>query len=178
MTNPPICPTCGHPVLHREIVIDRALGVISRHGVEARLTRNELAFFEEFLKGYPSAVHKDRVYDAIYASRIADKDFPEPKIVDVIVCKLRRKLAPLGMGFRTAWGFGYALTIDEAGQEAIEAEKDRARGAGIVFLWNEERESVLRDLVARGVGFTEIAARLKAPYKAITRHIDKLGLAA
>lgn len=33
----------------------------------------------------------------------------EIKIVDVMVCKLRKKLAPFGVDIETVWGFGYQI---------------------------------------------------------------------
>ena len=39
---------------------------------------------------------------------------PEPKIIDVFVCKLRRKLEPIGLTILTIWGQGYRLPRAEA----------------------------------------------------------------
>ncbi|MER9912667.1 winged helix-turn-helix domain-containing protein [Mesorhizobium sp. M0050] len=36
-------------------------------------------------------------------------DEPELKIIDVFVCKLRKKLKPLGVEIQTVWGQGYRL---------------------------------------------------------------------
>ena len=44
-------------------------------------------------------------------------DEPEPKIIDVFICKLRRKLelaGALGMSIDTLWGQGYILHETEA----------------------------------------------------------------
>lgn len=35
---------------------------------------------------------------------------PEPKIIDVFICKMRRKLKPHGIGIETIWGQGYRMT--------------------------------------------------------------------
>jgi two-component system cell cycle response regulator CtrA len=38
----------------------------------------------------------------------------EIKIVDVYICKLRRRLRPFGLEIRTLWGRGYALEPESA----------------------------------------------------------------
>ena len=39
-----------------------------------------------------------------------DKDEPgEEKIIDVLVCKIRKKLKPYGIDIKTHWGRGYYL---------------------------------------------------------------------
>ncbi len=48
-------------------------------------------------------------YEAIYGM---DSDPPYEKIVDVFVCKLRKKLKPHGVEIKTMWGQGYFLEPD------------------------------------------------------------------
>lgn len=54
-----------------------------------------------------SPVSKDSLYTAMYFDRTSDDELPGPKIVDVIVCKIRKKL--VGYKIKTRRGFGYAL---------------------------------------------------------------------
>ncbi|MBK0020940.1 helix-turn-helix domain-containing protein [Ochrobactrum sp. S46] len=49
---------------------------------------------------------KDMIYHALYATRTEDI---EPKIVDVFIHKLRRKVVPFGVVIETLWGSGYYL---------------------------------------------------------------------
>lgn len=42
--------------------------------------------------------------------RIADDEAPQPKIVDVHVCKMRKRLQPFGISIQTRWGQGHYLT--------------------------------------------------------------------
>lgn len=65
---------------------------------------------------------KSRIFEALYAMR-SSLDLPEPKIVDVMVCKLRKKLDALGVEIETIWGWGYRLS--PASREAL-AELRRA----------------------------------------------------
>lgn len=59
---------------------------------------------------------KEQIYHACYGQRI-DKDQPEPKIIDVFVCKLRAKLKPHGVEILTRWGYGYELSTE--GREKV-----------------------------------------------------------
>jgi DNA-binding response OmpR family regulator len=48
--------------------------------------------------------------DAIMAALYWDKDEPgEEKIIDVMVCKIRKKLKPHGIDIKTHWGRGHYL---------------------------------------------------------------------
>lgn len=51
---------------------------------------------------------KERLYHKLYGQRHFD-DQPEPKIIDVFICKLRAKLKPLGVEIGTRWGHGYFM---------------------------------------------------------------------
>ncbi len=51
---------------------------------------------------------KDQLLTIAYAERV-DVDLPEIKIVDVFVCKIRKKLKPFGIGITTLWGRSYAI---------------------------------------------------------------------
>ncbi len=68
-------------------------------GAEARLfgllTRVEL-------------VTKEKAMFALYATRIDAE--PEIKIIDVFVCKMRKKLEPYKIEINTVWGQGYRLS--------------------------------------------------------------------
>lgn len=57
----------------------------------------------KFLKNRGTVATKQQIMAAIYGS---DEDAPEIKIVDVFVCKLRKKLPPTET-IETVWGTGY-----------------------------------------------------------------------
>lgn len=57
---------------------------------------------------------------ALYAD---SEDPPDAKVLDVHVCKLRRKLKPLGILIRTEWGMGWHLpAADRARLRKIAAQ--------------------------------------------------------
>jgi len=63
------------------------------------------------------------------ASRLDDNEETDPKMVDVVICHLRKKLKPFGLIIHTLWGYGYYL--DAAGRQqvlsVVEKEVDGAR---------------------------------------------------
>jgi len=82
-------------------------------------TQMQAALFDIFVNrgDHPSA--KGALLDALYDDH---DDPPEPKVLDVMVCQMRKKLPPGAIS--TVWGLGYVLT--GAGREA----------AGKVMGWN------------------------------------------
>lgn len=50
---------------------------------------------------------KQSVMAALYSDRPDEE--PEIKIVDVFICKMRKKLRPFGIVIDTVWGQGYSL---------------------------------------------------------------------
>jgi len=73
--------------------------------VEWRLSVSEARILS-CLARRPTAT-KPQLMMALYAGRIDDE--PDIKIVDVLVCKARKKLLPLGIRILTQWGHGYYL---------------------------------------------------------------------
>lgn len=57
------------------------------------------------------AVTKQLAMEVLYGGK-PDADVAMEKIVDVFVCKLRRKLKPFGLRIETNWGQGYFMAPD------------------------------------------------------------------
>lgn len=51
---------------------------------------------------------KVQLMAALYQPGVDDE--PEIKIIDVFVCKVRKKLRPFGINIETVWGVGYRMT--------------------------------------------------------------------
>jgi DNA-binding response OmpR family regulator len=67
---------------------------------------------------------KEQLMAAVYE---AHDDAPALKIVDVFICKIRRKALPYGVTIRTIWGRGYALDgKDRQRLQALAAEERAA----------------------------------------------------
>lgn len=73
------------------------------------LTRAEEKYLVALLD--QKRVDKTAIYNTVYGD---DDSGPEIKIVDVIVCKLRKKLKPLGINIVTVWGRGYEVEDRDA----------------------------------------------------------------
>ncbi|MGE0221869.1 MAG: response regulator transcription factor [Acetobacteraceae bacterium] len=80
------------------------------NGRSVGLTAREYAVLEVLALRKGIAVSKDTILDHLYGGM----DEPDVKIVDVFICKIRRKLAEAGAGnpVATAWGRGYLVRDD------------------------------------------------------------------
>jgi DNA-binding response OmpR family regulator len=73
--------------------------------VEWRLTPSEARVFCALLSR--PLLTKDALMAALYHN--LGRDEADQKIVDVFICKLRKKLKPFGIAIETVWGQGYYL---------------------------------------------------------------------
>ena len=71
-----------------------------------RLAPSEAAIFGALMK--KEGVTKTGLMTALYADPGSDET-PDEKIIDVFVCKLRKKVAPFGIAINTYWGNGYGM---------------------------------------------------------------------
>jgi two-component system cell cycle response regulator CtrA len=105
----------GHskPVINiGNLSLNVAAHTVELNGRTVRLTKTEYALLELFAQRKGMLVSKDTLLNHLYGGM----DEPEHKIVDVFICKLRKKLAATSDGtnyIRTVWGRGYI--IDEPG---------------------------------------------------------------
>jgi DNA-binding response OmpR family regulator len=75
---------------------------------EWRLTQKETRVLEVLLR-LPMA-SKDQIMAGCYVPGADDE--PMIKIVDVFICKMRRKLRPFAIEIRTLWGVGYTMDAE------------------------------------------------------------------
>jgi two-component system, cell cycle response regulator CtrA len=107
------------------IVVDRDNGSASVEGQTVRLTRKEYEILELLSVRKGTALTKQMLLDHLYGGR----DEPEQKIIDVFVCKLRKKLIQATGGehyIETLWGRGYVLR-DPAPAAAMPASAPESR---------------------------------------------------
>lgn len=101
-----LCPCCRRPLPETsEMIIDQ--GIVVCNGRVAMLTRQEFALIEILVAAKGHVRSRERLLDVLYS--LQPDDPPEIKIIDVFVCKLRKKLTPLGVEILTVWGQGYRL---------------------------------------------------------------------
>lgn len=87
-------------------MLERALGMDFLTPVEWRLTGQQMRLFGVLM------TRELMTPAAAMAALLRDRidDGPDPKIVDVQVCKMRKVLTPLGIVIQTRWGQGYFLS--------------------------------------------------------------------
>ena len=110
------------------VVLDQAQHAATVDGRRVNLTAREFDFLETLMLHKGVLLTKERFMTNLYADGTA----PDSKIVDVFVCKLRRKLAECGAAemIRTVWGRGYVAF--EPSQATVEAaRRDRRPEAAI-----------------------------------------------
>ena len=93
----------------------------SVEGRDIRLTGKEFAILELLVMRKGQVLTKDAFLNHLYGGM----DEPEMKIIDVFICKLRKKLQAAGAGnlIGTAWGRGYVLH-EAAAKPAVAAAFD------------------------------------------------------
>ncbi|WP_020179671.1 winged helix-turn-helix domain-containing protein [Methylopila sp. M107] len=97
--------------------LQELLGFHETTPIEWRLTPSEAAVVGFLLKR-PMA-SKDEILSALYSLRPDDP--PAVKIVDVFVCKIRKKIKPFGVEIETVWGQGYRICSET--RERLAKEK-------------------------------------------------------
>jgi len=174
VSNAPTCPCCGAPVDPLAVLIDEANLTIAHRGDVAKLTPDQFRLFQLLLDTYPRPVERDRAFDLLYGARL-DCDQPEPKILDIQVCKMRPRLEPLGLVVTTAWGIGWTLTLalPEAAA-ALREEGVRRRLKQVRY--DAAHDEKIKALRARGYGLASIARMLGIGYGATERAMTRLGL--
>jgi two-component system, OmpR family, response regulator len=84
---------------------DRGARRLTASGRPIELPRRELALFEALLDNAGRVVSKERIGERLYGTGSEI----EPNAVELLVSRLRRKLAGSGVEIRTARGLGYML---------------------------------------------------------------------
>lgn len=106
------CAACGQAVPeYGKIIFDDDRNEIRFGGKFVRnLTGQEAAMFRALLDANGRTLSKEALLSTMYTKKFyADDEMPEIKIIDVFVCKMRKKIKPLGLAVGTSWGRGYFL---------------------------------------------------------------------
>jgi len=94
-----------------KLTLDLGSKMVFANGAKIVLTVKEYEMFETLMLRKGSALSKEVLLDRLYGGI----DEPEQKIIDVFVCKLRKKLtAATGEQYiKTVWGRGYEICDPE-----------------------------------------------------------------
>ena len=77
---------------------------------EFSLTKHERVMLGAMYNRPGEIITKESFIDIMYGMR-AEAEIPQPKIVDVFICKLRKKLAIHDIPIETVWGVGYRISV-------------------------------------------------------------------
>ncbi|MBN9457375.1 MAG: winged helix-turn-helix domain-containing protein [Bosea sp.] len=95
-----------------------------------------------------------------------DRDLPDIKVIDVMICKMRKKLKPLGVEIETLYGQGYRISSEhkQRVRDVIAAEyakemaaADAIRAKGIPVAGESERQ-----------GWVEVAEDISRPRQIVS----------
>ncbi len=89
------------------LALDLASRTVTVDGQPLKVTAKEYGILELLALRRGTTLSKEVFLDHLYGGR----DEPEQKIIDVFICKLRKKIQALGggPGIETVWGQGYVL---------------------------------------------------------------------
>ncbi len=164
---PPLCPCCGQPVDPLDLLIDPQSGRVTRGGREVWFPKGEMAIFRHLLAVRPVMMSKDRLHDLLYGERLDGG--PVSKIIDVYLCKMRGKLAAIGLAIESQWGIGVRLVdISSGGAAGLTAMRREVRIAGTRY------DDDVRRMLAAGDTRGAIARRLGLSYRATEVIIDRV----
>lgn len=127
------CPACGERLSPDAVIewggyaLDETSGELrsDREGEFARTTRSIADIVAALLRAQGRVCTKEQLWGATYAAR-PECDWPEPKIVDVYVCKMRR--AAPWFYVETVWGRGYRLLPRDTAALPVVIRANRRRG--------------------------------------------------
>lgn len=117
----PTCPHCGEALYSKmmkfsglEFHTAENLTIVVRTEPTREIlkfTISEATLFAVLAHAKGRIVSKERLYDGMYWRRAGDG--PDSKIIDVVVCKIRKKLIQYQLPFviQTWWGRGYQLEV-------------------------------------------------------------------
>jgi two-component system, cell cycle response regulator CtrA len=110
----------GHPasvIRIGRLAIDLASRTVTVDGQPLKVTAKEYGILELLALRRGTTLSKEVFLDHLYGGR----DEPEQKIIDVFICKLRKKIQALGggPGIETVWGQGYVLREPEGGRPGL-----------------------------------------------------------
>lgn len=113
------CPLCGSIIAELPISILPERGMVVANGKFAVLPTTEMALLRRLVEVFPRILTKQAAMDWLY--QLQGGDEPEIKIIVVLICKICKKIDPLGIRIDTAWGKGYALAVASKPRIVLEA---------------------------------------------------------
>lgn len=170
-SNQPVCPCCGGEVSPLDFLLDPVSRSISMNGGTARLTGKEYEFLHALLQAFPRVLSRSDLMDTLYNH---PDSMPEVKIIDVIACKVRKKLDPLGIVILTTWGVGYSLSLTSDDKAALARSKAFHDSRFTHHRADEPDLTRIRVYREQGYPLTDIARRMNLTLKAVMAAVDAM----
>lgn len=130
---PEKCHECGQliehendsPIVVGDFVLRPGFNTVDYAGQSLRLTPQEFETLRFIAKKRGAIARKFSIYTAVFERPDGE---PESKIVDVVVCKVRAKLAKIGAGdaIKTVWGVGYQFDSTNGSPPQPTGQMDRS----------------------------------------------------
>lgn len=105
------CPVCGSHISDLPVTILPERGMVVANGKFVVLTGHEALLLQRLAEVFPRVLSKEAALEWLY--QLNSEREPEIKIIDVYICKARKKLEHIGVRIDTIWGKGYALALSE-----------------------------------------------------------------
>ena len=121
------CPTCGQRLPRVTVRIDAGAQIVVASGRYTILTETEFLIFEALYTAPGKTATREMLANGIYSLRPNDE--PDLKILDVYICKIRRKIEGMGIEIRTVWGQGWRMIVHEGadnGAQNIDQHREKA----------------------------------------------------
>jgi DNA-binding response OmpR family regulator len=94
-----------------------------------KVTRLEAAILGVLLKR--SEVTKTQLHLVIEQNRPSEgREETDPKMVDVVICHLRKKLKPHELSITTVWGIGYLMPVQDRDKAVVLLNQFQQQAAG------------------------------------------------
>lgn len=105
-----------------------------------KVTKLQAAVFSVLIKRNEAT--KDILHQVTEQRRLPNKEETDPKIVDVVICNLRKKLKPFGLKIMTAWACGYYMEPEH-----------RARANSLLKIYIENLSAPIEEVLWEPVEF-------------------------
>lgn len=105
------CPVCGSHLPDDAFIVDLYENVAIRNGLAVRMSPLETAILYLLWQSRPAVVDYEKVISGAWG---ANQPADVRACLTVIMSRLRRKIAPLGIQIRVAYGRGLYLFAGEA----------------------------------------------------------------
>ncbi len=105
------CPSCGQllPFDGARAWVDLDNNVVVVDGTRVRLTPRQCELVASLLDTAPRTVTRGHLMDLLYGQRL---DEPLEKIIDVMICRIRKNLAGTALQIEAVRGRGLRITLN------------------------------------------------------------------